>query len=160
MMKQNVSEAIVDINEFETLFTDVEQKLNKDTQMTDEEVEYIKTYISKVANHQVNIKDRDEIEIDAQILIPRKFCDELLILEKNKYPNQQFKNLLSNLQNSGYLSSDLVYTIMLRVDRKNFMIDDSFQSAYSDIPRPIRFNTTISAPSMHAITLEKLKDHL
>mmetsp|Transcript_10041 Transcript_10041/g.9983 ORF Transcript_10041/g.9983 Transcript_10041/m.9983 type:complete len:91 (+) Transcript_10041:331-603(+) len=49
---------------------------------------------------------------------------------------------------------------MLRVDRKNFMTDESFQTAYSDFPRPIRYSTTISAPSMHAATLEKLKDHL
>ena len=35
-----------------------------------------------------------------------------------------------------------------------------YHSAYSDLPRPIGFNTTISAPSMHASTLEKLRDKL
>ena len=49
---------------------------------------------------------------------------------------------------------------MLRVDRKNFVPEEIYHSAYADHPRPIEFNTTISAPSMHAMTFERLKDHL
>lgn len=49
---------------------------------------------------------------------------------------------------------------MLKVDRKNFISDDSFHGPYSDMPRPIGWGTTISAPSVHATTLEKLKLHL
>lgn len=49
---------------------------------------------------------------------------------------------------------------MLRCDRKNFVLEENYHNANSDFPRSIGFNTTISAPSMHASTLEKLKDHL
>jgi protein-L-isoaspartate(D-aspartate) O-methyltransferase len=49
---------------------------------------------------------------------------------------------------------------MSKIDRRNFVPEDIIHSAYSDIPRPIGWNTTISAPHMHAMTLEKLKDHL
>lgn len=49
---------------------------------------------------------------------------------------------------------------MARVDRKYFVPEETFHSAYSDMPKPIGWNTTISAPHMHAITLETLKDNL
>jgi protein-L-isoaspartate(D-aspartate) O-methyltransferase len=49
---------------------------------------------------------------------------------------------------------------MIRVDRKHFVPDDLYHNAYADMPRPIGWNTTISAPHMHAMTLDKLKDHL
>jgi len=49
---------------------------------------------------------------------------------------------------------------MIRVDRKNFIADDGYHSAYSDMPKPIGWGTTISAPSVHASTLEKVKDRL
>ena len=49
---------------------------------------------------------------------------------------------------------------MARVDRKNFVPEDIYHHAYADMPRPIGWNTTISAPHMHAMTLEKLKEAL
>ena len=45
---------------------------------------------------------------------------------------------------------------MSKVDRKNFVPEDMYHSAYNDMPRPLGWNTTISAPHMHAMTLEKL----
>jgi protein-L-isoaspartate(D-aspartate) O-methyltransferase len=49
---------------------------------------------------------------------------------------------------------------MLKVDRKHFVPDEVFHGPYADLPRPIGWSTTISAPSVHASTLEKLKAHL
>jgi protein-L-isoaspartate(D-aspartate) O-methyltransferase len=49
---------------------------------------------------------------------------------------------------------------MVKVDRKYFVPEDMVLHAYSDMPRPIGWNTTISAPHMHAMTLEKLQDAL
>lgn len=49
---------------------------------------------------------------------------------------------------------------MVRVDRRCFVPNDVIHHAYSDIPRPIGWGTTISAPYMHAMTLEKLKTAL
>ncbi|VDK18823.1 unnamed protein product [Anisakis simplex] len=45
---------------------------------------------------------------------------------------------------------------MLSVDRADFCPTNT----YDDKPQSIGYNTTISAPHMHAITLETLKDHL
>ena len=47
---------------------------------------------------------------------------------------------------------------MLKVDRKNFIVEEGFHGPYADMPRPIGWGTTISAPSVHATTLEKLKE--
>lgn len=49
---------------------------------------------------------------------------------------------------------------MSRIDRKNFVPEEMAHQAYSDIPRSIGWNTTISAPHMHAMTLERLKDKM
>lgn len=49
---------------------------------------------------------------------------------------------------------------MLKVDRKNFVQEEGFHGPYADMPRPIGWGTTISAPSVHATTLEKLKAYL
>ena len=46
---------------------------------------------------------------------------------------------------------------MIKVDRKYFIQDEGFHGPYSDMPRPIGWGTTISAPSVHACTLESLK---
>ena len=58
------------------------------------------------------------------------------------------------------LISQIVYDVMLKVDRKNFVVEEGFHGPYADMPRPIGFGTTISAPSVHATTLEKLKEFL
>jgi protein-L-isoaspartate(D-aspartate) O-methyltransferase len=49
---------------------------------------------------------------------------------------------------------------MIRVDRKNFVTEEMYHNAYADMPRPIGWNTTISAPHMHVMTLEKLHEKL
>ena len=49
---------------------------------------------------------------------------------------------------------------MIKVDRKNFIHDEGFHGPYADMPRPIGWGTTISAPSVHATTLESLKSRL
>lgn len=58
------------------------------------------------------------------------------------------------------LTSDKVYNAMIHVDRKNFVPEDMYHNAYADMPRPIGWNTTISAPHMHVMTLEKVVDAL
>lgn len=49
-----------------------------------------------------------------------------------------------------------VYDLMIKIDRKHFVTDDMIHQAYSDIPRSIGWGTTISAPHMHAVTLQSL----
>lgn len=50
--------------------------------------------------------------------------------------------------------------ILVRVDRKDFMIDKIKPFAYLNNSQEIGFNTTISSPEMHAKTLEYLIDNL
>lgn len=45
---------------------------------------------------------------------------------------------------------------MLKIYRKNFMSENMYSEAYDDCPRPIGWNTTISAPHMHAWTLNHI----
>jgi protein-L-isoaspartate(D-aspartate) O-methyltransferase len=49
---------------------------------------------------------------------------------------------------------------MAKIDRKHFVPDEMAHQAYSDIPRSIGFGTTISAPHMHAMTLNAIKDNI
>ena len=49
---------------------------------------------------------------------------------------------------------------MLKVDRKNFVAEEYVNNAYADNALPIGWCTTISSPSIHATTLEKLKEFL
>jgi protein-L-isoaspartate(D-aspartate) O-methyltransferase len=51
-----------------------------------------------------------------------------------------------------YLKSDKVEKIFKSIDRKDFTTTDP----YEDNAQRIGFNTTISAPHMHATTLEHL----
>ena len=58
------------------------------------------------------------------------------------------------------INNDRVYDAMVRVDRKFFVPEDNYHNAYADMPRPIGWNTTISAPHMHGMTLDKLEPNL
>jgi protein-L-isoaspartate(D-aspartate) O-methyltransferase len=98
------------------------------------------------------------MEVDDSIYIPQDLARNLII-DSMQSIDPQYKNLLTTLKERGMISQR-VYELMARIDRKNYVPDDIMHTAYSDIPRPIGFNTTISAPHMHAMTLEKLKDHL
>ena len=40
------------------------------------------------------------------------------------------------------------------------MSENMYPDAYEDMPRPIGWNTTISAPHMHAVTLENIYSNL
>ena len=53
-----------------------------------------------------------------------------------------------------------VFDVMAKIDRKHFVPDEMAVQAYSDIPRSIGFGTTISAPHMHAMTLNSIKDFI
>ena len=49
---------------------------------------------------------------------------------------------------------------MLKVDRREFVTNESTNVAYMDSPLSIEHNVTISAPHMHAYCMEWLKDKL
>lgn len=65
-------------------------------------------------------------------------------------------DLIQQLRKNGIIKSDVVANAMLAVDRKNYCA----HAPYHDSPQTIGFAATISAPHMHAMALEKLKNHL
>lgn len=54
--------------------------------------------------------------------------------------------------------SPRIFEVLASTDRKDFMPGES--TPYEDRPQKIGFNTTISAPHMHAMTLRILEEHL
>ncbi|CDJ44108.1 Protein-L-isoaspartate O-methyltransferase, related [Eimeria tenella] len=66
------------------------------------------------------------------------------------------KELVENLRRSGVFKDQRVFDVMLQVDRGHFVSQDP----YLDMPQSIGFGATISAPHMHAIALEQLKEEL
>ena len=64
--------------------------------------------------------------------------------------------LIQMLKKNGLIKSPKVEKAMASVDRGNYCRRNS----YMDSPQTIGFGVTISAPHMHAHTLELLKDHL
>ena len=93
------------------------------------------------------------------IYIPEELT-KYLFVDTKREPDQQLKYLLTQLKDRGVITSEEVYDVMVKVDRKNFVPEAIYHHAYSDMPRPIGWNTTISAPHMHAMTLEKLQSVL
>ena len=71
-----------------------------------------------------------------------------------KKQNKSNLELIEYLKNNGTIKSSVVEKAMKLVDRKDFVpINTLDKDAYNDSPQPIGFNTTISAPHMHANTL-------
>jgi len=68
------------------------------------------------------------------------------------------QSLISQLQNHGVLTSSKVAEVMTIIDRGLFVPPGN--PPYMDAPMQIGYNATISAPHMHAMCLELLKEHL
>ncbi|CAB0040072.1 unnamed protein product [Trichogramma brassicae] len=66
--------------------------------------------------------------------------------------------LVQYLKVSGVIESNLVFNTMKTIDRREFLIDRS--KAYIDAPQQIGHGKTISAPHMHARTLEAFSEQL
>lgn len=64
------------------------------------------------------------------------------------------EKLVYSLERLGYIKSNSVKNAFLKVDRSNFVPNNYKKDAYFDMPLPIGWGQTISAPSMIAIMLE------
>ncbi|KAH9312778.1 hypothetical protein KI387_027813, partial [Taxus chinensis] len=67
-------------------------------------------------------------------------------------------SLVDYLQQNGVIKSSKVADVMKKIDRGLFVPEGNLP--YLDMPVPIGYNATISAPHMHATCLELLKKHL
>ncbi len=63
-------------------------------------------------------------------------------------------NMISYLMIEGYLKSPEIILAFRKIPRENFVLPEFEAEAYEDIPLPILFGQTISAPHMYAIMLE------
>lgn len=70
--------------------------------------------------------------------------------------NPHYLVLLAQLKENNCLKTEEVEAVMKSIDRADFVK----QNCYVDGAQKIGYNTTISAPHMHAMTLEFLKDQL
>uniref|UniRef100_A0A803KQC5 Protein-L-isoaspartate O-methyltransferase n=2 Tax=Chenopodium quinoa TaxID=63459 RepID=A0A803KQC5_CHEQI len=68
------------------------------------------------------------------------------------------KSMVDQLRRCGVFRSERVAEVMETIDRGLFVPDGT--PAYADSPMPIGHNATISAPHMHAMCLELLKENL
>ncbi|XP_011566941.3 protein-L-isoaspartate(D-aspartate) O-methyltransferase isoform X1 [Plutella xylostella] len=86
------------------------------------------------------------------------FLSATLLLARMAWRSHGTNNadMVRNLKANGIIKSDSVYNAMLAVDRAHYCPN----SPYVDAPQSIGYSATISAPHMHALALEQLKDHL
>jgi len=70
---------------------------------------------------------------------------------------KQRKQIVESLERIGYVKTQPVKEAMLKVKREDFVPLEHREESYVDTPLPIPGNATISAPHMHAISLEALK---
>ena len=70
--------------------------------------------------------------------------------------DKQRKQIVESLERIGYIKTKAVKEAMLKVKREDFVPSKIKEDAYVDTPLPIPGDATISAPHMHAISLEAL----
>lgn len=70
---------------------------------------------------------------------------------------EQRKQIVKNLERMKYIKTQTVKRAMLKVRRENFVQSEIREDAYFDMPLPIPGGATISAPHMHAISLQALE---
>ena len=87
-------------------------------------------------------------------------CSQSKVIHKDDDFSSQEELVDYLRKDKNIITRDDVEEILVRVDRKDFMIDKIKPFAYLNNSQEIGFNTTISSPEMHAKTLEYLIDNL
>ncbi|EAS02693.2 L-isoaspartate O-methyltransferase (macronuclear) [Tetrahymena thermophila SB210] len=108
-------------------------------------------------NHKANVLSEYIQQLNQCISHLHEYIDEdqsQLLKSLKCIQNINYLKLLQKLREKNYIKSDLVESIMLQVERSDFTTNP-----YEDRAQQIGFSTTISAPHMHAYTLEILKEH-
>ncbi|KAJ6236905.1 protein-l-isoaspartate(d-aspartate) o-methyltransferase [Anaeramoeba flamelloides] len=76
------------------------------------------------------------------------------------FRKQTNDSLIDQLIYDGRIENERCIAALRQVDRKNYVLKRNKSSSYYDQPFGIGYGATISAPHMHAMTLELLKDDL
>ena len=126
-------------------------------EFTHEDVEKSKEVVNEAINF---VKDENfNQKYESSILIEEDYGDFLVVNHK-RLISPQYRHLLQELKNQDIIKSNVVFDLMAKVDRAFYVPEELYMQAYHDSPKPIICNTTISAPHMHAHTLEHLKPFL
>lgn len=163
----------------------MEENIEKDIQKLDEEAsienlaimklenEKLKQEIERLRKENISLqeyedqsdqKDQEIKLLKLEIDELRKEKKELLDLSNGMVPKSEFNStsnplntaLCSSLVDKSTIKSKEVELVMKSIDRSDFCPNNAFY----DGAQTIGFNTTISAPHMHASQLEYLKDSL
>lgn len=67
------------------------------------------------------------------------------------------RQMVDNLQEQGYLNTDLIIQAFLKTDRADFVPQNVKDQAYANHPLPIGYGQTISQPATVALMLELLQ---
>ncbi|CAH9109877.1 unnamed protein product [Cuscuta epithymum] len=94
---------------------------------------------------------------------PNLFTDNSLISAMERFYSTEStlsgnRGMINQLKSIGVIKSEDVAKVMQSIDRALFVPKDT--PPYFDSPMSIGYNVTISAPHMHALCLELLKDRL
>ena len=156
--KSVVSEKGIDLQAFVDRIVPVIENIRK------ENVKDIKTdkYVELKRQHDqmaAEMRKREE-ERRKQILAmdreKERMVEEMRRRELEMRKEKMEVYLVNDLCNKNIIKSTTVKNAMIQVDRACYIQ----QNPYMDRPQRLAFNTTISAPHMHAHALELLKDHL
>ena len=95
--KQAINSQREKIEELEKNLKEINEEMSDGKEKNQEEIQKVKTAIETIAHfHEEEVKN-EAMDIDSNLLIPREFCD-FLIIEKNKNPEPQLRSLLQNLR--------------------------------------------------------------
>ena len=122
--------------------------------------------------------DKSKEFFDQIFLMPKHLSKFFLLEESNLPTDPNLKKMISELKNKG-IQNQSVLDVFKSVDRKYFLNAErdesdsinamiiqaaggsgSLENPYKDVPKQIGWGTTISAPSMHAETLQYLHNKL
>jgi len=128
------------------------QNMQKDLDSLRSENSYLKSEIIDLKN---------KIQLSSMVVfndIQNKPANKINYSTENK---KLFENIFSKRDDIEFC--DKIKNILFATDRKDFILEESIsgsKKAYSDSPLAIGFNTSISAPHMHAFTMYYLNKYL
>lgn len=101
------------------------------------------------------IKTMDDDEHEEEMTLEKKMFSKEIF--SNKYPMKMdptWENFVEKLMDQNEIASTIVKNAMLRVNRKNFVLNE--KDALEDTPKAIGWANTVSQPTMQALTLNLL----
>lgn len=147
-------------NFIDTNFPNNDEYIMSETNPTTQKLKEYEEVLQQVIYNKIETRKKNQYFIGAEpFLLSKSDMREIIEIQIPHY-DPKMKKMLNGLKEDGIIKSDLVFNAMMIINRKNFMPEESSYKAYQDSPLSIGWNTTISAPHMHATTLEEIKDHL